>query len=236
MSLHSEFLVHWTGNNSENSDIESLPEKERPESYLKRLLDYYENGLFAKRTTEEVVRNMIIKHVVRLCFTEIRLSQVALHSQRYGRLGVGFSRSFIISKGGRPVVYIPYKADHSSRLLEDSIKYVYNHSEDNPKTHRAAKYIMAHVKRMGNQNVSDEFFEEMEWRIVFDEGRQNNHFSKCQTDQTDQHRLKFGIRDVKLIVFPDEKTRSIALQDMKIQDYFSEHMPILITLNDCRNF
>jgi len=236
MSLHTEFLVHWTGNNSRRADIESLPKKERPERYLSRLLDYYENGLFAKRTTEEVVRLMIVKRVVRLCFTEIRLSRAALHSDRYGRLGVAFSRSFIISKGGRPVVYIPYQADPSSRLLEDSIKYVHDHSEDDPETHRAAKYIMAHVKRMGNKNVSDECFEEMEWRIVFDEGRQNTHFSRCDADQKDECRLKFGIRDVKLIVLPDEITRKMALQNKKMQDHFSEHTPILVTLDDCAHF
>ena len=73
-------------------------------------MDYYQNGLFTKRTTEAVIRHMKIKNLLRLCFTEIRLSQAQTHAERYGKLGIGFTRDFIMNKGGRPVIYIPFKA------------------------------------------------------------------------------------------------------------------------------
>lgn len=235
MPAHSKFLVHWTGSSGED-DIERQPAKNRPELYLKRLIDYYKNGLFARRTVEEVVRGMNIKHIVRLCFTEVRLSQAQTHADRYGKLGIGFKRDFIVEKGGRPVIYVPYHAKEGSRLLEDSIGNAYERSKDDPETQKSAKWIMAHVKRMGNDRIPDKYYEEMEWRIVYDESPGNQHFTKCKTDQEGEHRLKFLRADVQLIVFPDEDTRRMALENDDMQPYFDEHMPVLATLNDCGHF
>ena len=39
------------------------------------------------------------------------------HAERYGKLGIGFTRDFILNKGGRPVIYIPHTANKDSRLL-----------------------------------------------------------------------------------------------------------------------
>ncbi|MHB1349913.1 MAG: abortive infection system antitoxin AbiGi family protein [Desulfobulbaceae bacterium] len=161
MTIRSEFLVHWTG-----SDIESHGNKNKPELYLKRLLDDYANGLFAKRTDEAVVRRMTLKGIIRWCFTEIRLSQADQHAERFGRLGIGFTREFIMGKGGRPVIYIPFDAADSSRLLEDSIRRVHDNSARDSDVQRSARYIMAHVKRMGDGPATYEHFEEMEWRML----------------------------------------------------------------------
>ena len=104
MGIHSTILIHWTG----KKDIEHEPENIRLKQYLARLIDYYHNGLFAKRTTEATIRKYKIKNVVRICFTEVRLSQAKVHAKRYGKLGIGFSRDFILNKDGRPVIYIPH--------------------------------------------------------------------------------------------------------------------------------
>jgi len=96
MSIHSRILLHWTG----KKDIENKPEAEIHRHYLDRLLDYYERGLYAKRMSEDAIRKRRTKDVVRLCFTEIRLSQAQRHADRYGRLAIGFTRTFIMEKGG----------------------------------------------------------------------------------------------------------------------------------------
>jgi hypothetical protein len=64
-----------------------------------------------------------------ICFTEIRLSQAQTHAKQYGKLGIGFERDFIMDKGGRPVIYIPYKPKNGGRLLEDEVtrKYFSKH-------------------------------------------------------------------------------------------------------------
>jgi hypothetical protein len=237
MGIHSKFLIHWTGNGK--GGIESKPESIRPKLYLERLIDYYQKGLFAKRTDEAVIRGMNLKNIIRLCFTEIKLSQAQKHAERYGKLGIGFTRDFIMNKGGRPVIYIPFKAKKDGRLLEDSLKKVYDNSEDNAEIRKSFKYIMAHVKRMSNGKDEDDenyenYYEEMEWRIVHDEKPTNKHFQKGKSIGI--HRLKFEASDVQLIVFPNDYIKQMALEDPDLKMHFSKHMPILVTLEDCSNF
>jgi hypothetical protein len=229
MDIHSKFLVHWTGNG--NDDIESKPESDRPRLYLDRLIDDYQYGLYTKRTSEDVIRHWKIKNIVRLCFTEIRLSQAKKHAKRYGKLGIGFTRDFIMNKGGRPVIYIPYKADDC--LLEDSIKIVYEKSKDNEEIHKSSKWIMAYVKRMSD-GKSEDYYEEMEWRLVYDENPNNKHFIEGKGKGI--FRLKFAAHDTKVIVFPDEDTKQLSLKDETIRKYFSEYMPIMVTLEESLNF
>jgi len=39
------------------------------------------------------------------CFTELKISSSYEHTMKYGLLGLGYSRKFILSNGGRPVHY-----------------------------------------------------------------------------------------------------------------------------------
>jgi len=234
MGIHSKILVHWTG-----KDIENCAEDNKSQLYFERLKDALENGLFTKRTNEDVIRGWKIKNIIRLCFTEIRLSQAQKHADRYGKLGIGFTRDFIMNKGGRPVIYIPYKAKADGRLLEDSIRNVHKKSKDNEEIHRSSKWIMAHVKRMSNGKSEDsedyeDYYEEMEWRLIHDESSNNKHFEKGKDKGI--HRLKFEASDIKVIIFPDEGIMQMSLEDETIKRYFSKHMPIMVTLEDCRNF
>ena len=229
MGIHSTILIHWTG----KKDIEHEPENIRLKQYLERLIDYYHNGLFAKRTIEATIRKYMIKNVVRICFTEVRLSQAKVHAKRYGKLGIGFSRDFILNKDGRPVIYIPHTVNEDSRLLEDCIKNVHEKSKDNNEVHKSAKRIMAYIKRMSD-GKSEDYYEEMEWRIVYDESPNNKHFTK--SNEKGVFRLKFNASDVKVIIFPNEDIKQIALKDSTLKKFFSVHIPIIATLDDCHNF
>jgi hypothetical protein len=57
---------------------------------------------------------------------------------------------------------------------------------------------MAHVKRMSNGK--DDYYEEMEWRLVHDE--KSTHFAGGES--IDVYRLRFKASDIKVIIFPDE--------------------------------
>ena len=81
MGIHSKILVHWTG-----KDIENSPKANKSQLYVERLRDDLQNGLFTKRTSEAVIREKQIKNLLRICFTEIRLSQAQTHAERYGKL------------------------------------------------------------------------------------------------------------------------------------------------------
>lgn len=229
MGIHSRFLVHWTG----AKDIEKHPDAEKPQLYVERLKDYLQNnGLYTKRTNEDTIRKKKIKRLIRICFTEIRLSQARVHAERYGKLGIGFARDFIMNKGGRPVIYIPFEAEPGGRLLEDSLENVYEKTKGDAKSHRSSEWILAHVKRMSNGKDED-YYEEMEWRIVHDESPNNKHF-KAEGDGV--HRLTFAAHDIKVIIFPNEDIKQLSLKDELIREHLSEHMPIMATLEECSNF
>ena len=225
MGIHSHILVHWTG-----KDIENYPEDQRSQLYVERLKDDLQEGLYTKTTEEDVIRGWKIKNITRLCFTEIRLSQAQTHAGRYGRLGLGFARDFIMNKGGRPVIYIPFDAVAESSLLEDSIRNVFEKSKDYEEIHTSSKWIMTHVKRMWNEK-DDDYYEEMEWRLVH--GPNNNYFKSIGDGV---HRLEFEASDIKVIIFPDENTKQLSLKDDYIRKYSSDHMPIMAILDDCGSF
>jgi hypothetical protein len=225
MGVHSKLLVHWTG-----KDIEGCSVAGKSQLYVERLKDDLEKGLFARKTSEDSLRKWKIKNLVRICFTEIRLSQAQTHAERYGKLGIGFTRDFIMSKGGRPVIYVPFNAEDDGRLLEDSIRNVYEMSHGNNGIHRSARWIMAYVKRMSNGKGED-YYEEMEWRLVCD--RKSTHFA---SDGSGVYRFRFEPTDTKVVIFPDDITKNKSLSDEFIRQYFSKHLPIMATLDECSSF
>jgi len=212
---------------------------ERPQLYVERLENCIKKGLFAKRNNEATIRHRQMKRLCRICFTEIRLSEAQTHAQRFGKLGIGFKREFIMDKGGRPVIYVPFCPKRGGDLLEKSIKSVYENSSDHPEIHRSAKWIMAHVKRMSNgkseeSNQFENHYEEMEWRLVYDE--KSKYFQKDETEEN-VYRMKFDIQDVVVIIFPDEETKLLAVQTLTQPDQpFAEYLPNMVTLGDCSSF
>ena len=224
MAIHSRLLVHWTG-----KDIEEYASTEQPQKYVERLRDDLKNGLYTKITSEDAIRKWKVKNLVRICFTEVRLSQAQTHARRYGRLGIGFTRDFVMDRGGRPAIYVPYAPKDDGRLLEDSIRTAYEKSQG--EVQKSAKWILAHVKRMSDGRDED-YYEEMEWRLVWD--GQSAHFKKDAAEGV--YRLQLEASDIKLIVLPDENTKRLSLGDDVIKEYFSKHLPMVTTLEDCANF
>jgi len=233
MGIHSKILVHWTG----EKDIEKEADEDKPRKYVERLRDDLENGLYVGKSTEKSLPPIKVKHLRRICFTEIRLSQAQTHASRYGGLGIGFTRDFIMDKGGRPVIYIPHSSRPDGRLLEDSIRYFHeNRNKENEEARKAAVWILAHVKIMSNGAEGDcreDYYEEMEWRLV--QGGSQKCFEH-EEEGSYAKRLRFKPSDVKVIVFQDVGTKQLALEDDFIRKYFSDHVPIMATLEECDSF
>lgn len=227
MNIHSKILIHWTG----KRDIENQPESIRANLYVERLRDYYIHGLYLKRTEEAVLRGLKIKNLLRLCFTEIRLSQAREHANNYGKLGIGFTREFILDRSGRPVIYIPFEAKDS--LLEESLRLSYENSRGHEEIHRPLTYVLAYIKRMWNE-FGEEHYDEMEWRIVFDENPDNEYLIKGEEEGV--YRFQFVTSDVKVVIFPDEETKTRSLEDKDLGHFFNRHLPIVATLDNCDSF
>lgn len=229
MGIHSETLVHWTGKT--DFEDQGFADHVKALKYVERLKDDYQNGLYVKRTEEEAtLRGMIIKRFFRICFTEIRLSQAKTHADLYGKLGIGFTRDFIMNKGGRPVIYVPFDADIC--LMEDSLRSAYEKSAGNEDVHKELLWLLAHVKRMSDERKR-EYYEEMEWRLLFHKDYNRAHFTEVNEKVC---RLKFSPADVKIIIFPSEETQRTALSNNDMKEFFSQHTPSMVTLDNCRDF
>jgi hypothetical protein len=238
--MHSKFLVHWTG----HRDLESLPDHEKKEKYALRLKDWYQNGLFTKRTSDPElairlpepghVNKLKNEEFVRLCFTEVRLSQAKEHSKRYGRLAIGFTSDLIANKGGRPVIYLPWEA--KARLLEQSIFRAWEQARasGNAELEQLLGWIVAFCKPMSERPGTPHYvsnYDEMEWRMVYGGPLDTSGTFTEDRLVPDAFRVKFDPADVSLIVFPDAELMRTALDDNDMKPFFEVHQPDLLLLD-----
>lgn len=105
--MRTDFLVHWTGKDI-CLDSQALSDEHRAR-YVDRLADILGKGFWMTKPDEKIYgnKNVYIEYSAPMtCFTEIRLSQAKLHAQRYGLLGVGVTRRFVLDRLGGPVHYV----------------------------------------------------------------------------------------------------------------------------------
>jgi hypothetical protein len=95
--------------------------------------------------------------------------------------------------------------------------------------------LLAYFKNMNDQGSNDlRYYDELEWRITHlnrleDEGRLS------VVDRTNhRYLLKLKPDDVKVLVFPDEKTKTQAFNDPRFLELIGT--PICLTIDDCENF
>lgn len=175
-AARSDFLIHWTG-----SDIDRaydpcwyetvLPSSEmRADSpaakpYASRLLNILRFGLWL--TAEEDVQSVKVGRTEvafpatpKVCFTELKLSDSRHHARRYGRLGIGFKRPYLFSRGGRPLAYFKSEAGINNDPFFEACA-----------TELTNKNLLNYFKPM-NDTVTDltyKYYYESEWRILFAE-------------------------------------------------------------------
>jgi hypothetical protein len=249
MSLHSKFLIHWTGKDfCDNADTRLVQDE-----YVKRLRDTCERGFYMQKGREEIwgVGDKWIKpDIGRVCFSEIGLSRARSHAERYGGLGIGVHRSFILEREGNPVFYVQNgkrghmveqfavihaNAESLAQRLEqshdDTVAGVLRTGIRDP-----LRFVMGYVKNMSDRDDSEmKYYDEMEWRVV----HVDRLMGRCIVPDEEARgvfRLLLSARDVRIIVFPDDATRLLALKDEFLKDYFMCGWPIVTTLNECGEF
>jgi hypothetical protein len=107
-NIHRQQLFHWIGTHIDSEAGNGLTDPLRNE-YVKCLRDTLKNGLWAKtpRDPDCLGDGSLVKvHRPITCFTEWTLGQSLPHTTRYGRLGLGFPKKFVLARGGQPLVYV----------------------------------------------------------------------------------------------------------------------------------
>lgn len=228
-SHHSDILIHWT---SKELSGKCPSEPHVQDEYLALLRSIYSKGLrFSHPKTPDVVAGVdchsIIKTKPIICFTELQLSRAQAHAHRYGGLGIGFNREFLMKWGANPVFYMQSKnqgivnTNLSGLVMKDKPDWL--------------DVFLSYVKPMG-ERCSDNylFYDEFEWRIVGCKlGKQlPGLFVEDEGDLW----FRFKPKDIMLLAFPNEDTRRKALADPELMRKFNDHMPMLVDTSNCYAF
>ncbi len=229
--VHTKILVHWTLKESENID---------KESYINRLSSILKDGLrFGKVDESFNSKNGSIKintNQDMLCFTETRISKSIFGANKlpfkYGRLGIGLHRKFVIRNGGNPVFYVnPMDSADIINLLDN------------------ADFLRCFVKPMNEDKVIEDWdeydlshYDDLEWRIIPDRNESLRSKFKTKYDSLGKYSIQkkedgyyyLSLADaeeyIECIIFPDEKIQN-ACMDTILSFFKGKRIPIITTWN-----
>jgi len=230
--VHPKILVHWTlKDESENS----------PEACKQRLIDILRDGLLFGSVKEKFPlfeQKVSPIEKTMLCFTETRLSQAISGPNKlpfkYGRLGIGLHRKFVVRNGGNPVFYV-------NAMDSANIARIMKEKEE----------LKWFVKTMNDpvqdaQQMWDEHgfshYDDLEWRILPDINLRLKSESKDSApalreyavykNSNGKYYLKLTSEGpcLECIIFPDGKTKDSCLQTL-FNFFRNGNFPIVTTLN-----
>lgn len=211
-TLRSDFLINWTGAKDIEKEYKegkckvlndkSLSDKQREEKYevlnderrrkyVCRLRSTLIEGLWMTCPDERIngfnayIETAEYSGYPITCFTEIKLSDTYEHTKRYGCLGFGFGRKFVIERCGAPVQYV-------SGTEDDAI--VGNIA--------TALELLKQLPKTSLRFTDGEFLSKLKSGIEI-----NARFIKNISDCTSPHDFKFLDEAEWRIVYTDRKTR-----------------------------
>lgn len=239
-SVRSDFLIHWSGKDIALDPL-ALTEANRSD-YVDRLASILADGLWMTKPNERLKGSdrAIVKYSTPLtCFTEIRLSQTQSHSGRYGLLGIGVTRQFVLDRFGGPVHYV---RNHAPECVVSNVHKIFTALNKHcaPEVADYFAVNISFIKNMSAPNKDDfTYLNEQEWRIVHTSAQtQAGKLVKTGLPQP-EYRIPVKRDDVRIIVFPDEQTRIKARSDSRLHDWFQDSArpsTILLTVQECEHF
>lgn len=108
-----------------------------------------------------------------------------------------------------------------------------------PRAPGTLEAILAYCKPMSEPDVGElVYYDEMEWRLVPlpSVGQGSVEWHGAFKEGGEGRVLHFEPEDVRLVVFPDEPTRRLALQDQRLRPSFERHLPMLIDATELGQF
>ena len=270
-AIHSDLLVYWTGKKDIERESgtadwhkEDCPKEKRENDhlrthYLDRLTNILMHGLWmTDQSPPSIGRRYECKDAPCTCFTELKLSQSHTHATQYGRLGLGFKRSFVFDRGGRPVVY------YGTRRWTGNDPFLQGCANE-----LRDRRLMHFFKPMNSDDkqLSYDLYSESEWRIVFEKclsgrfpvvdprvpGTPAHDYFK-ELNGTQQQKLRYLIPIdgwLALIIYPSFAVKRAAQESVEIRELLKEikanqnddanrvepgNFPVEMDLDLCRNF
>jgi abortive phage resistance protein AbiGi (putative antitoxin) len=157
--LHRNQLFHWIGSHIERPPPGSTgrPARQLDDAQRAQYLDCLRTvlspraGLWMKvpSVPDQLGDGSLIRvQQPIVCFTEWSLDQSLPHTLRYGRLGLGFSKQFVLQCGGQPVTYVRDRARRDP--FTRSMMTIARHLRDSDDRELAAafQYVSHFLKRI----------------------------------------------------------------------------------------
>ncbi len=224
----SEYLVHWTGKDGDETGAKILSVIV---STCQLLLSY--NVFHILDIYNKIHEKMV-------CFTDVPLTLSAQHCSRYGRFGIAFHKINLMNAGAQPVFYATHASKHDLDVIFDFLQ-----TQNQTKTIETSVFdaLLRHFYFMqtfsdGKADKKDTYYYEREWRL----GKQNlapaemwdhpdnpkyhiiqagypRHCGKLFTDKEKEY-FQFCREDVAFLISPQAwKTRIQNPYGFPIQDY-----------------
>lgn len=248
--IHRRQLFHWIGRHIKQ---DRLSGRNMRNSYVEALRNSLRDGLWLQAITDEEIVLSGLSYPLRrrmVCLTENRLSESRIHAHRFGGLGLGFSKKFILSAGGKPVDYTQQKrgdlytrsmlrclSDGSADLQPD-LDYIAHFLKP-----LSARRGQGARRRPASSSVSNrpaptpgqprrQFGPRMlhqaenEWRVV--EHKRLLKRNSVSFSEGPEGRLHMAFEpgpDLFTVVFPDRQTQEIAMADKFIGTRLSGARP-----------
>jgi len=167
--------------------------------YVDRLRDICQKGLYMKPGAEKIYginNTMIQTTIARICFTEIKLSQAEEQAKRYGDLGIGFGRDFVLEREGNPVFYV--QNGDKGHVIEN-FSFLHRFVAPNEERRKELEIILGYLKNMSEMNDGGlKYYEEMEWRVVHLEKFEGRYIA-VEDKLNHIYRLTLKPEDIKII-------------------------------------
>jgi len=207
--VHSDFLIYWTGNSFDKEDwtekYSSKTTENTTKLYLERLTGILKYGLWMCKSKDNEEININGKlyskpSVARICFTELRLSEVRKHAAKFGRLGIGFKRYFVFNRMGSPLMYVQA---NTNNLFFPPFTDLF--SKD--------KEVLSFFKHMCPKGMTPkkyDLFDESEWRIIYSKSIKKK-LENSDMDSTKKQKILNSFIKINEI------------KDKEFQDYVKKH-------------
>ena len=235
LQIHRRLLFHWT---KPTGGILKPKNSDQRKDFVQHIRRILEEGLrfsVSKNDDNEyLLKGEFEPQKPMVCFTESTVGESGPHAQRYGSIGFGFTRKFMLKNQGRPVIYfdrlkqagftrsvinvLRAARESSSKTVRKDVDQIvaFMKSYNMPLATKAD--VQPSLPNVNPRKVPDpddhlrirfgglrKNLEDREWRIVL----------KGPLTKPFQH-LEFAAGQLALLVLPDHQTLSLALNEPKI--------------------